>query len=263
MRRTVYFNYIIKKDNESINEIKKKKKEIHELKMDYKDKQVKIVKISQKISEQKTIYQEASEDQADYLQKVQHQKSFYEKETQALENESSRISSMLQNMAYQQKLEMQRYLAMKKEYARTGRKYASISMPRSMSYGGGRMGMPCSAGVTSYFGYRVHPIFGTRKLHTGIDFGAATGTPIYAASNGVVINAGWTGGYGKAIIIDHGGGIATLYGHTSQMYVSVGQSVKRGQLIAAIGTTGFSTGPHLHFEVRAGGSPVDPLPYLR
>lgn len=256
MRRTVYFNYIIKQDNELINEIKKKKQDIKELKQDYKEKQVKIVTISKKIVEQKSVYEEASEDQADYLEKVQHQRSYYEREVQALENESNRISSLLKNLIVRQRLERQRV-------ASAGRSY---SMPRYSSpvFSGGRMGWPsASPTLTSYFGYRVHPIFGTRKLHSGIDVGAAAGTPTYAAADGVVIEAGWTGGYGKAVIIDHGGGVATLYAHSSVLYVAPGQSVKRGQLIAAVGSTGFSTGPHLHFEVRVNGSPVDPLAYLR
>lgn len=262
MRRSVYFNYIIKQDNEMINEIKQKKKEIRELKDDFKDKQVKIVTISKKIVEQKGIYEEASEDQSDYLQKVQHQRSYYEREVQALENESNRIASLLKNLTVRQRLEKQRMITLKRQGGRVT--YYSVPGPSMANTGGGRMGWPCaSPNLTSYFGYRVHPIFGTRKLHAGIDVGAASGTPIYAAADGIVIESGWTGGYGKAVIIDHGGGIATLYGHSSQLYVAPGQSVRRGQLIAAIGTTGFSTGPHLHFEVRLNGTPVDPLAYIR
>jgi murein DD-endopeptidase MepM/ murein hydrolase activator NlpD len=116
--------------------------------------------------------------------------------------------------------------------------------------------------VTSTFGYRVHPIFGDRRLHTGIDFRASTGTPITAARAGEVVFAGWRGGYGNCTIIDHGGGLATLYAHQSALKVEAGDVVSRGQVIGAAGSTGFATGPHLHFEVRVNGTPTDPMPYL-
>ena len=99
-------------------------------------------------------------------------------------------------------------------------------------------------------------------MHTGIDIGAPSGAPIVAAAAGTVLVAGWEEGYGNTVVIDHGGGIATLYGHQSSIAVAVGQSVTRGQVIGAVGSTGHSTGPHLHFEVRVNGSPVDPLGYL-
>jgi len=118
------------------------------------------------------------------------------------------------------------------------------------------------APITSPFGYRIHPIYGTSRLHTGIDYGADEGTPIRAAADGVVVSAGWYGGYGNATIIDHGGGIATLYGHQSAMSVSAGQKVTQGQTIGRVGCTGDCTGPHVHFEVRVNGDPVDPTPYL-
>ena len=116
--------------------------------------------------------------------------------------------------------------------------------------------------ITSTFGYRIHPIYGDRRLHAGIDFRAATGTPIKAAAPGEVIFAGWKSGYGNTTIIDHGGGLATLYAHQSAFRVKQGDEVKRGQVIGAAGATGNVTGPHLHFEVRVNGTPVDPLPYL-
>lgn len=128
--------------------------------------------------------------------------------------------------------------------------------------GKGVLSWPVPGPVTSNFGYRIHPIFKVKKLHTGIDLRAAMGDPIKAAAAGTVVQAGWRGGYGKCVVIDHGGGLATLYAHQSTILVSVGQVVKRGQVIGKIGSTGYSTGAHLHFEVRVNGTPVDPLGYL-
>lgn len=128
--------------------------------------------------------------------------------------------------------------------------------------GTGQMIVPCLGEITSGFGWRTHPILGYQRFHSGLDFGADYGVTINAADSGTVIFAGWYGGYGNAVIIDHGGGITTLYGHTSEIYVSEGQTVQRGQAIAAVGSTGLSTGPHLHFEVRLSGDPVDPARYL-
>jgi murein DD-endopeptidase MepM/ murein hydrolase activator NlpD len=128
--------------------------------------------------------------------------------------------------------------------------------------GTGQFSYPSDAPVTSSFGWRMHPILGYQKFHSGMDFGAEYGSPIRAADRGIVIFAGWYGGYGNAVIIDHGNGLTTLYGHSSGLYVSEGQAVERGQAIAAVGSTGLSTGPHLHFEVRKDGEPVDPANYL-
>ena len=115
---------------------------------------------------------------------------------------------------------------------------------------------PASGTLTSNFGWRWG------RMHEGIDIGAATGTPISASAAGTVIVAGWNGGYGNLVVIDHGGGVSTAYGHQSAIHVSVGQSVGQGTVIGAVGSTGNSTGPHLHFEVRINGSATDPLPYL-
>lgn len=121
---------------------------------------------------------------------------------------------------------------------------------------------PVSGRRGSGFGYRRHPIYGSTRLHTGMDIAAPCSTPIYAADSGVVSSAGWQGGYGNAIVLVHPSGIATLYAHQSRLAVSSGQSVSRGQLIGYVGTTGASTGCHLHFEVRVDGTPVNPAPYL-
>ena len=128
--------------------------------------------------------------------------------------------------------------------------------------GSGAMIWPVNGVVTSPYGYRTHPIFGTTIYHSGIDIGVDYGTPVHAADGGVVGEAGWISGYGYAVIIDHGNGLSTLYGHNQELAVSEGQSVSQGQVIAYAGSTGNSTGPHVHFEVRANGDPVDPSAYL-
>ncbi|MBI3945478.1 MAG: peptidoglycan DD-metalloendopeptidase family protein [Armatimonadetes bacterium] len=129
-------------------------------------------------------------------------------------------------------------------------------IPRPWSGGFAR---PVDGPITSRFGMRLHPVLGVRKLHTGVDFGAPAGTPIRTGGDGVVVHAGWWGGYGNCIVIAHGAGRSTLYGHCSSVAVSAGQTVRRGQVIGRVGSTGFSTGSHLHFEVRRSGVPVNPL----
>ena len=128
--------------------------------------------------------------------------------------------------------------------------------------GAGGMVWPISGPITSEFGWRTHPIFGTSRFHSGLDIGGDYGMPIYAAAGGTVIYAGWISGYGNAVIIDHGGGVTTLYGHNDSLNVSEGESVAQGQVIAMCGSTGNSTGPHCHFEVRENGEPVSPYGYL-
>ena len=121
---------------------------------------------------------------------------------------------------------------------------------------------PTAGGIGSYFGYRTHPILGYSRLHGGLDIGGRMGQPIWAAKEGVVIMARVNGGYGNTIIVDHGNGYATLYGHQSSFEIKEGDYVETGQHIGNVGSTGLSTGPHLHFEIRENGSVIDPLPFL-
>ena len=124
------------------------------------------------------------------------------------------------------------------------------------------MAWPADGEKTSGFGPRVHPIFGTVRQHNGIDLDGDTGDRVRAARSGEVILAGERGGFGNTIVIYHNLGYSTLYGHLSRIEVSVGQNVQSGDRIGAIGSTGWSTGPHLHFELRIDGRAVDPTPYL-
>ena len=134
----------------------------------------------------------------------------------------------------------------------------------SERYVGGSMAWPVPGytRITSQFGMRTHPITGIYKLHTGCDIGAPMGAEFVAANDGVVTYAGWNGAYGKMVIIDHGGGITTLYGHGSEILVSAGQAVEKGTPVLKVGSTGYSTGPHAHFEVRINGEYIQPLDYI-
>jgi murein DD-endopeptidase MepM/ murein hydrolase activator NlpD len=116
--------------------------------------------------------------------------------------------------------------------------------------------------MSSGFGMREHPILGGERMHTGVDLAAPVGTPVHAAADGVVEMAKWYGGYGLFVELDHGGGIETRDGHMSQLNVADGQHVHRGDVIGYVGTTGRSTGPHLHYEVRLNGTAVNPLAYI-
>lgn len=140
---------------------------------------------------------------------------------------------------------------------------AAASSSKTSKYTGGTMTWPLPGyyTVTSPFGNRLHPVLKVYKMHTGIDIAGSgcNGKNVVAAADGTVISAGWISGYGNTVIIDHGGGITTLYGHSQKLLVKKGDKVKRGQAIMLVGMTGYATGPHLHFEVRENGKYVNPL----
>lgn len=141
-------------------------------------------------------------------------------------------------------------------------KYSSSS---SQYLGSGQFCWPAPSytRISSPYGYRIHPIYKTQKFHSGVDLAAPGGTNILAAENGRVISAGWNGGYGNCLVVDHGGGISTLYAHASRLVVSKGDYVTKGQVIAKVGTTGNSTGNHLHFEVLVNGKTTNPMNYIK
>lgn len=132
---------------------------------------------------------------------------------------------------------------------------SAVSIPSRMPVEGVRL--------TSNFGMREHPVLGGRRAHKGIDLAAPTGTPIYASADGMVSKAEWFSGYGLYVALEHGGELQTRYGHMSRINVFSGQQVRKGDVIGFVGSTGRSTGPHLHYEVRIAGEAVNPIPYLR
>jgi murein DD-endopeptidase MepM/ murein hydrolase activator NlpD len=123
---------------------------------------------------------------------------------------------------------------------------------------------PVDGRLMGAFGRRTDPFSGEgTEFHTGVDISAPAGTPVRATADGIVVSSGWGGGYGRLVVVDHGGGTQTYYAHLSRFYVQTGQEVRRGELIGAVGATGRVTAPHLHYEVRIGGAPVNPYRYLR
>ena len=140
-----------------------------------------------------------------------------------------------------------------------GNFYTADALASEAGQGSSLLAAPVAGNITSWFGMRRHPILGYTRMHSGVDFGAAYGSPIYAVSDGVVNYAGWHGGHGNYVRLAHGGGIDTGYGHMSRIAVGVGTRVARGQVIGYVGSTGLSTGPHLHYELFRAGQPVDPL----
>jgi murein DD-endopeptidase MepM/ murein hydrolase activator NlpD len=138
------------------------------------------------------------------------------------------------------------------------------SVPDGISAGARRLALlwPSGGIVTSRFGWRTHPIFGGREFHTGMDIATRYGSPVVAARGGIVRFVGWKSGYGRLVVVDHDGGVDTSYSHLSAALVSPGQHVAQGQLIGRIGNSGWSTGPHLFFEVRRNGVPMDPAHFL-
>ena len=179
-----------------------------------------------------------------------------------LKEQRSYMLYKAQEEEQQSQSEYERLLAISENITAMLRNMESGGSSSSGGGGTGRFIWPCHGTITSYFGWRTHPVFGTTKYHSGMDIGVDYGTPILAADSGTVIYSGWLGGYGYAVMIDHGSGLVTLYGHNQALNVYEGQYVTKGTCIAYAGSTGYSTGPHCHFEVRLHGEVTEPLNYL-
>lgn len=206
----------------------------------------------------------------DVLQTLKEQKKVLEKKEAKLQEEQNKLKK-LQDEAKAKEEELKarcdKYksqIAKLEKQAEQVRADIAAKQNPNRKYEGGAFSWPAPSShiITSNFGWRIHPVYGYGKGHTGVDIGISYGTVVAAASGTVIVAQGGYGGYGNAIVIDHGSGISTLYGHLSQFKVHTGQHVSKGQAIAVSGNTGVSTGPHLHFEVRISGNPVNPMSYF-
>lgn len=236
LTRAYYLKRILDSDTRLINQIKEDEKTIEALRARQLQRVSQIKGLQARLLVERNEVSGLVEEKRKQLWATENKIELYEKAQAELEAESRRIESEIQRMQ-------------------------STPLGRAWSnrvFRGGLM-MPVSGRFTSRFGYRRHPITGVYKLHTGLDIACRTGTPVHAAADGIVIIAGWQGAYGWAVVIDHGGRVSTLYGHNSRLAVRNGQRVSKGQVIAYSGSTGYSTGPHCHFEKRVNGSPVNPL----
>ncbi|MFO7152647.1 MAG: peptidoglycan DD-metalloendopeptidase family protein [Bacillota bacterium] len=225
-------------DRELLQEYREKKELVEKKKAELTAHRQAIAQQYQTISAHKTKLASRQADRQRLLAVLEEQKREYERQQDQLEEESRKIAEMIRQ----------------------------IQAKKPKSYEGSgvfQWPAPSSRRITSEYGWRVHPIYNSRRFHTGIDIGAPMGSNVVAAESGEVIYAGSYGGYGNTIIIDHGGGISTLYAHLSKILVKVGQEVKRGDRIGLVGSTGISTGPHLHFEVRKNGQHVNPWNWLQ
>lgn len=195
---------------------------------------------------ERSAHRKALSESSLYLEKVKREKQLHASAVQELLRAQRELESKVRSLIEQK------------------RKMAQKTPGRLIpSYRGGALPWPTSGRVNSEYGMRVHPQFNTKLKHTGIDIEAPIGTPVISVAPGEVLFAGWLRGYGQVIIIDHGGNMTTVYGHLSRMDVRDGQEVSQGQVIGGVGSTGVSTGSHLHFEVRIGGDARNPRDYLR
>jgi murein DD-endopeptidase MepM/ murein hydrolase activator NlpD len=170
--------------------------------------------------------------------------------------------AQIENLSAAEEAQLENLILERERELEAQRRAAGISGGIESQGAAGMFSWPVTGTITSPFGWRSNPFGGAPEFHQGLDIAAPSGTTVTAAAGGTVIMAQWYGGYGNYILIDHGGGYSTGYGHLSAIYVSTGQTIQRGQAIGAVGSTGQSTGPHLHFEVRIAGKPVDPAPRL-
>jgi len=238
--RLYLLNTIISRDAEILHEYDSAHYAAAQRQSELESRHAELISLQTEIEQEKRRTSKEREATKEKKLSILENRSAWEHALAELEQDSSEIETMLQ---------------------RLGR--TPEGRARASKQWNGKFTMPVHGRLSSGYGYRRHPIYKVRKFHTGIDIAAPTGTPIRCAGDGTVVHAARWGGYGNCIIVDHGGSLATLYGHCSRLAVTKGQRVTEGQVIGYVGSTGISTGPHLHFEVRKNGRHTNPNPYLK
>lgn len=242
---TIHFQKIIlREDYRRIQAVRAKANQIAVMKAQVQVQQRLVEASLKEIRNQKSTIQSSIAENKVMIDKLNKDKNFYERSERELARQSESIQNMIASLT--------------RRNAQPGGSQVRVSSSGFI--------YPISGPITSTFGWRTHPIFKSRIFHSGIDIGGPNGGAIKASNDGKVIYSGWYGGYGKVVILDHGvingKPITTLYGHMSAILVHNGQFVKKGQQVGREGSTGYSTGPHCHFEVRVNGKPTNPLNYI-
>lgn len=250
MSNSYLLKKIAKQDEFLINDLTVQKKRLSDTKQRLQSEQRDFEVQGQELRAKRTELKSASNERNALLDKVKRDKALYMAQQDAFLKASKELESTINRLiAEKKRLQEERRLA-------DGKKPV-------IYYKGGRLQWPTVGNVTSPFGTRTHPVFKTKIVHTGIDIAAPKGTPVTAADAGEVLYTGWMRGYGQVIIIDHGGNLTTVYAHLSQIECKEDAAVARGTVIGRVGSTGITTGNHLHFEVRVNGAAVDPMRYLQ
>lgn len=233
---------LIKYDKDLISQITMQKEDIARQKQELIKQRNEVASVKNAIERRKKEISIQLASRSGILRKLNMQEQTYKSQIEDLSNESEQLTAIIKKLQEQ-----------------------AAQRKNAVRFAGGKLGWPVPGiyDITDPFGPRYHPILKVERMHTGIDIGTSYGSTVVASADGRVIYAGWFGGYGNAVVIDHGDGISTLYGHNSSLLVKEGDMVKRGQAIAKSGSTGLSTGPHLHFEVRKDGVPVNPMDWLK
>lgn len=233
---------VVNHDKELLEKLEQSKQKHEQQKKSLEASKEKMTKIQKEMESEKLLMEDNLGEQFSEKHKIAQDLDKLKLQEEELQRESSAIEKQIQSL---------------------------IAKPTSKSstqknYSGGTMHWPLAVKgtITSNYGYRSDPINGSKSFHQGLDIAAPKGTAVYAASDGVVIFSGYKNSYGNVVMIDHGGGIVTVYAHNSSLVARTGQSVKRGSLISKVGSTGYSTGNHLHFEVRKNGATVNPRNYI-
>lgn len=236
LSRSYVLGRIARADSRLVLAIQQDKEEVAQAKAQLDRQAQEVAQLEAELAQQTRQLQRQTEVKRNILEDIARDRELKEQALDEWEEESRQIAAMLRAME------------------QTARGQARLARP----FRGGFL-RPVNGPIVSGFGMRFHPILKVNRMHTGVDIAAPHGTPIKAAADGEVVFAGYRRGYGNTIIIDHGGGVATLYAHCSALAVGEGATVKQGQVIGYVGATGLATGPHLHFEVRRNGEPVNPL----
>lgn len=228
---------IVESQKEMLSNVEKQKKELELAKLELKKQKKELTATSEESKNKAVSLENMIVIKNSYISQLSEQEKQYANDIVEMQSEIKRVETEILSAA---------------------------TMNIGYDYVGGEMAWPVPGHtkITSNFGMRTHPITGVYKLHTGVDISASTGDLFIAANDGVVAKSEYNGAYGNMILINHGGGVSTLYAHGSERLVEVGQEVKRGDPVLKVGSTGYSTGPHAHFEVRINGQYVNPIPYI-
>ena len=268
---------VMMQDSELVNQVLEYRNEIQAIGRQLE--QDRLVQVEQAIiaADARDVQLEKVAEQQALIDMMENDKDVYEKQYAEMIAASDHVAQLIEESKYraaaeearrqQEEAERQARAAQAQQQQQpAGGSYESSDDGDYQAYipatNSGAMIWPITGPITSEFGWRNHPVFGGQRFHSGVDIGGDYGMPIHAAQGGIVSHAGWIDGYGNTVMIEHGGGIVTLYGHNESLAVSVGQQVNQGDVIAYCGSTGNSTGPHCHFEVRMNGEPVSPFNYL-